>query len=233
LTPRPAAGPTWKQFLTAQARGILAVDFVHVDTVLLRRVYALIVIGHGTRRVYLAGITANPDRAWTTQAARNFLMESGPRTTGVKLLIRDRAGQFTAGTGAVFLAGGIRIVASPPQAPKANATCEPVIGTPRREALDRLLIVSERHLRQVLTEYLAHYNTARPHRALGQLPRPAVRPDQVPDPRPRPGLHRLVRRRVSGRRHQSPGRRRPGTRMNAIPASASWALCAARSPAGR
>jgi hypothetical protein len=61
-------GPTWKQFLTAQARGILAVDFVHVDTVLLRRVYALIMIEHGTRRVHLAGITAHPDGAWTTQA---------------------------------------------------------------------------------------------------------------------------------------------------------------------
>ena len=55
-------GPTWKQFLTAQARGIIAVDFVHVDTVLLRRVYALVVIEHGTRRAHLAGITAQPGR---------------------------------------------------------------------------------------------------------------------------------------------------------------------------
>ena len=81
-------GPTWKQFLAAQARGLLAADFVHVDTVLLRRVYALIVIEHGTRCAYLAGITANPDSAWTTQTARNLLMEPGPRTTGVKFLIR-------------------------------------------------------------------------------------------------------------------------------------------------
>jgi putative transposase len=86
------SGPTWKQFLTAQARGILAADFVHVDTVLLRRVYALIVIGHGTRRAHLVGITANPDGSWTTQAARNLLMDLGHRAATVKFLIRDRAG---------------------------------------------------------------------------------------------------------------------------------------------
>jgi putative transposase len=85
-------GPAWKQFLTAQARGILAADFVHVDTVVLRRIYALIVIEHGTRHVHLAGITTNPDGAWTTQAARNFLMDPGQRATPVKFQIRDRAG---------------------------------------------------------------------------------------------------------------------------------------------
>ena len=80
MDPAPRrSGPTWKQFLTAQAHGILAADFVHVDTVLPRRISALIVIEHGTRRVHLAGITANPDGAWTTQAARNFLMD--PRAT--------------------------------------------------------------------------------------------------------------------------------------------------------
>jgi putative transposase len=163
------AGPTWQQFMTAQARGILAVDFVHVDTVLLRRIYALIVIEHGTRRVHLAGITANPDGAWTTQAARNVLMDLGRRAASVRFLITDRAGQFTGAFDAVFQADGIRILASPPRAPRANAICERIIGTLRREVLDRLLIVNEHHLRQVLTEYLAHYNTARPHRALGQL----------------------------------------------------------------
>jgi putative transposase len=114
------SGPTWKQFLTAQARGVLAADFVHVDSVLLRRIYALIVIEHGTRRVHLAGITANPDGAWTTQAARNFLMDLGQRATSVKFLIRDRAGQFTGSFDAVFTAEGIRILASPPQAPRAK-----------------------------------------------------------------------------------------------------------------
>ena len=182
IGPAPrGTGPTWKQFLTAQARGILAVDFVHVDTVLLRRVYALIVIEHSTRRVHLAGITANPDGAWTTQAARNFLMNLGRRAASVKFLIRDRAGQFTGSFDAVFTAEGIRVLRSPPQAPGANAICERIIGTLRRELLDRLLIVNEHHLRRVLTEYLRHYNTARPHRALAQLT-PAQADTRPPGP---------------------------------------------------
>jgi hypothetical protein len=125
IDPAPRrSGPTWKQFLTAQARGILAADFLHVDTVLLRGLYALIVIEHGTRHVHLAGITPNPDGARTTKAARNFLMDLGQRATSVKFLIRDRAGQFTSSFDAVFTAEGIRIPASSPQAPRANAICE-------------------------------------------------------------------------------------------------------------
>jgi len=170
IEPAPRrTGPTWKQFLTAQARGILAADFVHIDTVLLRRIYALVIVEHGTRRAHLAGITAFPDGAWTTQAARNFLMDFGQRAASARFLIRDRAGQFTDIFDAVFAAAGIRILLSPPQAPRANAICERMIGTLRREVLDRMLIINERHLNQVLTEYLRHYNTARPHRTLGQL----------------------------------------------------------------
>jgi putative transposase len=196
IDPAPRrTGPTWKQFLTTQARGILAVDFVHVDTVLLRRIYALVVIEHGTRRAHLAGITANPDGAWTTQAARNFLMDPGQLPTSVKFLIRDRAGQFTGCFDAVFAAAGIRILASPPQAPRANAICERMIGTLRREVFDRLLIVNEHHLRRMLTEYLLHYNTARPHRSLGQLaPAQAdTRPPQI-----NLAEHRIRRKQVLG-----------------------------------
>jgi putative transposase len=196
IDPAPRrTGPTWKQFLTAQARGILAVDFVHVDTVLLRRIYALIVIEHGTRRAHLAGITAHPDGEWTTQAARNFLMDLGQSAASIRFLIRDRAGQFTESFDAVFTADSIRILASPPQAPRANAVCERMIGTLRRELLDRLLIVNEHHLRRVLAEYLIHYNAARPHRALGQLP-PAqahIRPPQIDL-----AEHRVRRKQVLG-----------------------------------
>jgi putative transposase len=197
IDPAPRrVGSTWKQFLTAQARSIIAVDFVHVDTVLLRRVYALVVIEHGTRRAHLAGITAHPDGAWTTRAARSFLMDLGQRAATVKFLIRDRAGQFTSSFDAVLTAEGIRFVASPPQAPRANAICERTIGTLRREVLDRTLIVSEQHLRQVLTEYLRHYNTARPHRALGQLT-PAQAGTYPPEP-VNLAEHRIRRKQVLG-----------------------------------
>jgi transposase InsO family protein len=167
-----------------------------MDTVLLRRVYALIVIEHGTRRAHLVGITAHPDGAWTTQAARNLLMDLGQRTASVKFLIRDRAGQFTSSFDAVLTAEGIRVLASPPQAPRANAICARMIGTLRRELLDRLLIVNEHHLRQVLTEYLRHYNTARPHRSRGQLT-PAQAGTRQPEP-VNLAEHRVRRKQVLG-----------------------------------
>jgi hypothetical protein len=91
IDPAPSrSGPTWRQFLTAQAKAVLAVDFVHVDTVLLTRIYALIAVEHGSRRAYLAGVTAHPTGAWTTQAARNLLMDFGERVTTVKFLLCDR-----------------------------------------------------------------------------------------------------------------------------------------------
>jgi transposase InsO family protein len=108
-------------------------------------------------------------------------MDLGERADRIKFLIRDRAGQFTDSFDAVFTAAGARILLSPPQAPRANAVCERMTGTLRRELFDRLPIVNEHHLRQLLTGYLTHYNTSRPHRALRQLP-PAqahTRPPQV------------------------------------------------------
>lgn len=115
--------------------GIIAVDFVHVDTVPLRRVYAPVVIEHGTHRACLAGATANPDSAWTTQAARNLLIDLQHREASMKFLVGS-VGQFTSSFDAVFTTAGIRIVASAPQAPRASAICERMIGTLLREFLD-------------------------------------------------------------------------------------------------
>jgi putative transposase len=150
-------------------QALLAVDFLHVNTVLFRRIYALIVVEHGSRRVHLAGVRAHPTGAWITHAARNMLMDLGDRVTTMTFLLRDRDSRFTGSFDAVFTAEGIRILTSSPGAPRANAICERMIGTLRRELLDRILVVNERHLRRILTIYLHHFNSARPHRRLGQL----------------------------------------------------------------
>jgi transposase InsO family protein len=170
LDPAPCrSGPTWRQFLTAQAKTILAVDFVAVDTVVLQRIYALIAVEHGSRRAHLLGVTAPSTGAWTTQAARNLLMDLTDRATTIKFLLRDRDSRFTKAFDAVFTAHGIGILTSPTQAPQANAICERMIGTLRRELVDKVLVVNERHLRRILTIYLHHFNNTRPHRTLAQL----------------------------------------------------------------
>jgi len=169
IDPAPRrSGPSWRQFLHAQAAGIVAVDFLHVDTVLLRRLHVLVFIEHGTRRMHLGGVTANPTSEWTMQQARNLALSLGERFEDIKFLIRDRGSNFTESFDAVFQAAGTRILRTAVQAPRMNAICERLVGTLRRELLDRMLILGERHLRSVLTEYQAHYNTARPHQGIAQ-----------------------------------------------------------------
>ena len=171
--------PTWRQFLAAQAAGILAVDFLHVDTVLLKRLYVLVFIEHGTRRMHLGGVTAHPTGDWTVQQARNLALTLDERFGAIKFLIRDRGSNFTASFDAVFEATGTRILRTAVQAPRMNAICERLVGTLRRELLDRVLILGEAHLRAVLTDYQAHYNTARPHQNIAQRV-PADEPDAHP-----------------------------------------------------
>ena len=176
IDPAPRrSGQTWRAFLQAQAKTILAVDFFHVGTVFLRRLSVLPFIEHGTRRVHLAEITAHPTGERVTHQARNLLMNLEDQVDGLKFLIRDRDTKFTAAFDAVFTAGGVRIIKMPVQAPRANALAERWIASARRECLNRMLITGERHLRVVLSEYIDHYNTHRPHRALQQSP-PAERP---------------------------------------------------------
>jgi len=169
IDPAPRrSGPTWRQFLRAQAAGILAADFLHVDTVLLKRLYVLVFIEHGTRRMHLGGVTANPTGEWTVQQARNLAMSLDERFADFTFLIRDRGSNFTASFDAVFAASGIQILRTAVQAPRMNAICERLVGTLRREVLDRMLILGAAHLCAVLAEYQAHYNAARPHQGIAQ-----------------------------------------------------------------
>ncbi|MHB1777556.1 MAG: integrase core domain-containing protein [Acidimicrobiales bacterium] len=171
IEPSPLrSGPTWAEFLTAQAKGLMACDFFHVDTGLLRRLYVLVFIHHDTRLVRIAGVTAKPVTDWVSQQAGNLSIDLADQANAVKFLIRDRDTKFTASFDAVFAAEGTRIIKSPVRAPRANAICERVIGTMRRECLDRMLILGRRHLEAVLAEYVEHYNSHRPHRSLSQRP---------------------------------------------------------------
>ncbi len=143
-------------------------EILHVDTVLLKRLHVLVFIEHGTRRMHPGGVTSNPTGEWTVQQARNLALTLDQRFEDIRFLIRDRGPDFTASFDAVFQASGTRILRTAVQAPRMNATCERLIGTLRRELLDRVLIPGERHLRTVLTNYQAHYNTARPHQGTAQ-----------------------------------------------------------------
>ncbi|WP_205717464.1 integrase core domain-containing protein [Actinomadura soli] len=141
-----------------------------METAVLKRLYALVFIEHGTRRVHLAGVTACPTGAWAVQQARNLATKLEDRIGALRLLIHDRDPVFTTGFDEVFKAEGLQVVRTLPRTPRMNAICERVIGTLRREFLDRVLILGERHLAMVLGEYLDHYNDHRPHQARQQRP---------------------------------------------------------------
>ena len=171
IEPAPRrAGPTWREFLTAQAHAIIACDFLVVETVLLKRLHVLVFIEHGTRRLHLAGVTARPTAAWAVQQARNLAMDLDDRLGMLRFLIHDRDPVFTTAFGEVFKSEGLRVITTLPRTPRMNATCERVIGTLRRELLDRTLILGDRHLDLVLREYVIHYNGHRPHQSRQQRP---------------------------------------------------------------
>jgi putative transposase len=160
-------GPTWTEFLRAQADGIIACDFFTVETAWLRTLYILVFIELGSRRIHLSNATAHPDSAWVTQQARNLGMALDGRSPSVRFLIRDRDAKFSGPFDAVLRSEGMRVIRTPIQAPNANAHAERVIETIRAECLDWTLVQGRRHLDRTLWTYGEHYNRGRPHRALG------------------------------------------------------------------
>jgi len=167
--PRPTA-TTWRAFLRQQAAGIVACDFFTVDTIWLRRLYVLFFIELDTRRVHLAGVTANPNAAWVTQQARNLQLRVEEHRRRMRFLIRDRDAKFCRRFDDMFRAEDAEVLVTPVQAPNANAYAERWVRSVRAECLDWLLVLGRGHLEQVLRIYIQHFNQHRPHRALGLEP---------------------------------------------------------------
>jgi transposase InsO family protein len=166
----------WREFLHAHADSIIACDFFMVDTLWLGRLYVLFFLELSGRRVHLAGCTANPDGRWIAQQARQLAWSLSGRATPARFLIHDRDSKFSRDFDDVFRSESVEIIRTPFRAPQANAFAERWVGTVRRDCLDWLLISSRRQLERVLRVYVDHYNTHRPHRALGLTP-------PVPGPR--------------------------------------------------
>jgi putative transposase len=168
IPPAPrGTGPSWRDFIHAQAKSILACDFFTVETAFLRRYYVLFFIEIVSRRVHLAGSSPNPSGRWAAQQARNLAHDLDERSQPLRFVIHDRDSKFSAAFDEVFRTEGATVIKTPVRAPNANAYAERWIRTIGTECLDHLLIVGRGQLERVLRTYVDHYNHARPHRALG------------------------------------------------------------------
>jgi putative transposase len=160
---QPRGDLRWSTFLKNHARAILACDFFVAVTATFRVLYVFVVIEHGTRRLAHMNVTTHPSAAWTLQQLREVISDADDH----QYLIHDRDSIFARHLDDSIRALGLAVLRSPVASPKANAICERVIGTIRRECLDWMIPISEAHLRSIMREWVAHYNGGRPHSALG------------------------------------------------------------------
>jgi putative transposase len=161
--PRPW-GQSWSTFLKNHGSEVWACDFLQTYDIFFQPIFAFFIVELGSRKVVHVAVTRSPTSLWTTQQLRN----ATPFGTGPRFLIRDNDDKFGAEFDRVAAASGIRVLRTPVRAPKANATCERYLGSVRRECLDHVIILGDKHMLRVLREHVAHFNTARPHQGIGQ-----------------------------------------------------------------
>lgn len=170
LPGQPRGDQRWSTFLENHAKAILACDFFVAVTASFRFLYVFVVIEHNSRRLVRVDVTAYPSAEWTLQQLREVVGFDDVH----RYLIHDRDSIYAKHLDESIKALGLRVLKSPPRSPKANAICERVIGTMRRECLDWMIPMSEGHLRAILKIWVEHYNQGRPHSSLGPgVPGPA------------------------------------------------------------
>src|SRR5215475_14402572 len=159
----PRGDQRWSTFLRNHARAMVACDFFVAVTATFRLLYVFVMIEHGSRRLMHLNVTAHPTAAWTLQQLREALGDE----RRYRYLIHDRDRIYAKRLDESIKRLGLRVLKSPLRSPMANAICERVIGTIRRECLDWLIPMSEHHLRGILKSWMRHYNGGRPHMSLG------------------------------------------------------------------
>jgi putative transposase len=193
--PRRPSSPRWGTFLREHAKEIWACDFLQLYDAWFRPIFAFFLVEHASRCVVHVGVTRSPGDAWVAQQLRN----ATPYGEGPRFLLRDRDAKFGALFDCVAAGIGTRILRTPVRAPRANAICERFLGSVRRECLDHLLVLGERHLERVLADYARYFNADRPHQGLAQQipagpPRPANTNGRVVETPILRGLHHAYRR---------------------------------------
>ncbi len=166
--PERDTSPSWRHLMTHYKDQLLACDFFTIETLFLQTIYVLIFIEIGSRRVHFAGCTAHPDNAWITQQARQVMWELDEREPSHPLSDPRQRKKFSHAFDTVFRSAGIKVIPIPYHAPNANAFAERWIRSVREECLDKVLIINQAHLRRVMREYIAFFNTARPHQGIDQ-----------------------------------------------------------------